>query len=72
MCSLTPGWCRIYVTTGGRYTTIHCNVGKGRVTKLDTLKVYGTVWFYEGAIASILCFTRIREKHPVRYDTKGK
>ena len=55
----------------GGYIKIHQNAGKRRVAKGATLKVYETVWFYEGDIANILSFSSIREKHPVHYDTEG-
>ena len=57
---------------GGCYITIHCDAGKRHVTKEATLKVYGTVWFDEGAIENTLSFIRIREKYPICYDTNGK
>ena len=52
------------------YITIHCNYGKLRVIREATIKVYGTVWYNKMAITNILYFRKIREKYPVRYDTK--
>ena len=57
---------------GGSYIIIYCNDGNRRVTKESTLIGYVSVWFYEGAIANILSFIRIRNKYTVRYDTKGR
>ena len=50
---------------------IHCNNGNSRVTKEATLKRFRTVWFDECKVFNILSFRRIREKHPVCYDTNG-
>ena len=55
----------------GTYIKIHCNTKNRHVTKEYTLRGFGTVWFDEGAIANILPFSSIREKHPIRYDTEG-
>ena len=47
--------------SGRRYIMIHCYAGKRRVTKVDTLKGYGTVCIVEGAISNILSFVIIKE-----------
>ena len=49
--------------------TIHCNAGTRTVTKKGILKSYGKVWFSEHAIANILSLAKVKEKHPVRYDS---
>ena len=54
-----------------RYIVIHCNSSKRRIIREETIKVYGTVWYNKMAITNILYFRNIREKYPVRYDTKG-
>ena len=65
-------WIAKYIRhSWGRYIAIHCNYGKRRVMREETIKVYGTVWYDKMAIINILYFRKIREKYPVRYDTKG-
>ena len=54
------------------YIAIHCNSGKRRVMKEETIKVYGTVWYDGVAITNILYLRNISEKYTVGYDTKGK
>ena len=54
-----------------RYIVIHCNSSKRRIMREENIKVYGTVWYDKMAITNILYFRNIREKYPVRYDTKG-
>ena len=55
----------------GSYMAIHCNSGKQRVMREETIKVYGTVWYDEMAITNILYLRNIREKYTVRYGTRG-
>jgi hypothetical protein len=50
--------------------TIHCNAGSRRVTLVGTLRNYGEVWYCKDAIANILSLAKVKERYPVKYDSK--
>jgi hypothetical protein len=39
------------------------------ITQKGTLKNYGEVWYNAKGIANILSLAKVKEKHPVRYDS---
>ena len=54
----------------GHWIMIHWNCDKLHVMREAILKGYMTIRFDEGAIVNIIYFRRIRDKHPVYYDTE--
>jgi hypothetical protein len=54
----------------GRSMTIHCNAGSRHVTLVGTLRNYGEVWYCKYAITNILSLAKVKERYPVKYDSK--
>jgi hypothetical protein len=54
----------------GRSLTTHCNAGIRRVTLVGTLRNYGKVWYCKDAIANIISLAKVKERYPVKYDSK--
>jgi hypothetical protein len=46
------------------------NAGSKVITQVGTLQNYGMVWYSTDAIANILSLSRVKNRFPIRYDSK--